>query len=148
MGNTSGLFAQLLCPVSFLRTLTTAYCALLDRFRIDHAHLSCLDRQPFLHLHLHLVAHRRHSLSYFYIVSSFFGFGSNVTENTVCPNITSNDTRLPGLNVKCLLLFSDFQQTWNFSTDWTKNPQHKMSKQSVYWDPRGSTRRDKLILCS
>jgi hypothetical protein len=110
MGNTSGTFALLLCPVSFLHDLTTAYCALLDRFRIDHAQLICLDRQPFLQLHL--VAHRRHSLScYFYIVSSFFGLGSNVKENTVCPNITANDIRLPGLNVQCLVLLSDFQQT-------------------------------------
>jgi hypothetical protein len=65
-------------------------------------------------LQFYLVAHRRHSLSYFYIVSSFFGLGSNVTEDTVCPNIMGNDTRLPGLNIKCLLLFSDFQQTWTF----------------------------------
>jgi hypothetical protein len=99
MGNTSGPYALLLCPVSFLRTLTTAYSALLDRLRIHHAQLLCLDTQPFLQLHL--VAHRRHSISCcFYIVSSFFGLVSNVTKNTVCPNITANDTWLPGLNVK------------------------------------------------
>jgi len=140
MGNTSGPFVLSLCPASFLRNLTAAYCALLDRFRIDHTQMLCLDRQPFLQLHL--VAHRGHSLScYFYIVSSFFGLGSNFTENTVCPNITANDIRLSGLNLKCLL----FEL---FSTDCTKNPQHKMSKQSVYWDPRCSTRKDKLILFS
>jgi len=84
MGNISGPFVLLLCPVSFLRNLTTVHCALRDRFRTDHAQLR-LGRQPFLQLHL--VAHRNHSLScYFYIVSSFFGLGANVTEKTVCPN--------------------------------------------------------------
>jgi hypothetical protein len=48
-----------------------------------------------------------------------------------------------GLHVKCPLFFSDFNETWIFSTAFRIIFKYQISRKSKQWDPRCSMRTDK-----